>query len=147
MKLSTRSRYGLRLMFELALFYGRGTVFLKDIAERQALSEKYLSKLVIPLKAAKLINASRGAHGGYTLAKKPVDITVREIVEVLEGDICPVECVNNSAVCDRLDLCPTRDIWAMLQREIYNVLDSVTLQKIMDDYKVKVENGSISYSI
>ena len=147
MKLSTRSRYGLRLMFELALFNGKGTVFLKDIAERQVLSEKYLSKLVIPLKAAKLINASRGAHGGYTLAKVPSEITVRQIVEVLEGDICPVECVNNSSVCDRLDLCPTRDIWAVLQQEIYKVLDAVTLQKIIDDYKKKIENGSISYSI
>jgi len=147
MKLSTRSRYGLRLMFELALAYEKGAVFLKDIAERQALSEKYLSKLVIPLKAAKLINASRGAHGGYTLAKKPSEITVRQIVEVLEGDICPVECVNNSSVCERLALCPTRDIWSMLQSEIYKVLEAVTLQKIIDDYKNKMENGSISYSI
>jgi len=81
------------------------------------------------------------------LAKVPSEITVRQIVEVLEGDICPVECVNNSSVCDRLDLCPTRDIWAVLQQEIYKVLDAVTLQKIIDDYKKKIENGSISYSI
>ena len=102
---------------------------------------------MIPLKAAKLINASRGAHGGYTLARQPSEITVRQIVEVLEGDICPVECVNNSSVCDRLSQCPTRDIWAALQKEIYNVLDSVTLQKIIDDYKSKMEKEVISYSI
>lgn len=147
MKLSTRSRYGLRLMLELALQYGQGTVFLKDIAERQELSEKYLSKLVIPLKAAKLINASRGAHGGYALASPAEAITVRQIVEALEGDIFPVECVNRSEICSRAELCPTRDVWAKLHQEACRVLDGITLRQLVDDYKAKIANNAICYSI
>lgn len=147
MKLSTRSRYGLRLMFELALNFGKGSVFLKDIAQKQNISEKYLSKLIIPLKAAKLVNSARGAHGGYTLAKDPERITVREIVEVLEGDISPVECVKNSSVCERVEICPTRDIWCSLEREIFRVLESVNLRTIVRDYETKNEQKILSYTI
>ncbi|KKR04429.1 MAG: Rrf2 family protein [Candidatus Uhrbacteria bacterium GW2011_GWF2_39_13] len=147
MKLSTRSRYGLRLMFELALHFGKGSVFLKDIAKKQDISEKYLSKLIIPLKAAKLVNSARGAHGGYTIAREPSLITVREIVEVLEGDISPVECVKNSGVCKRASTCPTRDIWCSLEREIFNVLENITLQNIVRTHETKSAQRNFSYTI
>jgi len=147
MKLSTRSRYGLRLMYELALNYGKGTVFLHEIAERQEMSEKYLSKLVIPLRAAKLVNSARGAHGGYTLARDPAKITAREIVEALEGDLCPVECVHNADVCQRVAFCPTRDIWTSLERGIHRILEGITLASIMKDNEGKDGSSPWGYSI
>lgn len=147
MKLSTRSRYGLRLMYELALNVGKGPVFLHEIAERQDMSEKYLSKLVIPLRAAKLINSARGAHGGYTLARDPAKITVREIVEALEGDLCPVECVHNADVCARVAFCPTRDIWSSLEKEIRRVLEGITLASIVKSNEGKDGSTLWGYSI
>lgn len=147
MKLSTRSRYGLRLMFELALNFNKGTVFLKDIAERQDLSEKYLSKLIIPLKAAKLVNSARGAHGGYTVARDPETITVKEIVEALEGDLSLVECLKNASVCDSVEVCPTREIWRSLEREMRKVLENITLQSIVKDHQEKKSRGAWSYNI
>ncbi len=131
MRLSTRSRYGLRLMYELALHYGEDPVFLKDIAKRQSISEKYLSKLVIPLKGAALINSARGAHGGYTLARPPYAITAKDVIKVLEGDIAPVECVKDDKLCERTDICPTRDVWEGLQRTISEYLESITLEQII----------------
>ena len=85
MRTSTRSRYGVRLMLELALSHGKGPIFLKDIARRQEISDKYLSQIIIPLKSAGLVSSHRGAHGGYVLQREPARITIREIVEVLEG--------------------------------------------------------------
>jgi Rrf2 family protein len=131
MKLSTRSRYGVRMMYELAVNYGKDPVILKDIAARQDISEKYLSKLIIPLKGARLVNSSRGSHGGYLLARDPSKITLREIVEILEGDITPVECVKNKAICGRSGSCPTRDIWCRLDSSIAGFLDGITLDAIV----------------
>lgn len=133
MKLSTRSRYGLRMMFELALCYGQGPVFLKDIASRQEISEKYLSKLVIPLRAAGLLNSGRGAHGGYSLARSPEKINALEIVNCLEGGISPVECTTNNTVCGRAALCATHKLWRRLDEAITGVLESVTLDELVKD--------------
>ncbi|MFA5284396.1 MAG: Rrf2 family transcriptional regulator, partial [Smithellaceae bacterium] len=95
MKLSTRTRYGVRLMTVLAQNYGKGPVFLKDIAKGENISEKYLSLIIIPLRGVGLINSVRGAHGGYNLSKEPSQITLKEIVDVLEGDCSLVDCVKN----------------------------------------------------
>lgn len=130
MKLSTRSRYGVRMMYELAVHYGKDPVIIKDIAKRQKISEKYLSKLVIPLKGARLVHSARGAHGGYILAREPSAITLREIIEILEGDITPVECVKNSGVCGMAKTCPTRDIWCRLDQSISGFLDGITLEEL-----------------
>jgi Rrf2 family protein len=94
MKLSTRARYGMRVMLTLAVHYDRGPMYLKDIAEAEEISEKYLSLLVIPLRQAGLIHSIRGAYGGYSLAKDPSQINLGEIVEVLEGDSI-VDCLKN----------------------------------------------------
>ncbi|MGB9597359.1 MAG: RrF2 family transcriptional regulator [Candidatus Poribacteria bacterium] len=145
MKLSTRSRYGVRLMFELALNYGKGSLLLKDIAKRQDISEKYLSKLIIPLKSAGLVVSIRGAHGGYIIAKEPSKISIRQIVEVLEGDISPVECVKNKSFCNRYLDCPVRDIWCKLDRQISNTLESITLDDVIRDYKDKAKEGITYY--
>lgn len=147
MKLSTRSRYGARLMFELAVNRGKEYMLLKDIARQQDISEKYLSKLIIPLRGSGLVTSARGHHGGYKLTKPPSDITLREIVEVLEGDIVPVECVRDPAVCDRLSLCPTRDIWCMLSDVIRDTLESVTLENLVARFQAKPSSGGMEYFI
>lgn len=130
MKLSTRSRYGMRLMYELAINYGGDPVIIKNIASRQDISEKYLSKLIIPLKGARLVNSSRGSHGGYMLSRDPSQITLLEIVEILEGDITPVECVKNTKICNKTKTCPTRDIWCGLDRSIAGFLEGITLEEL-----------------
>lgn len=135
MRLSTRSRYGTRLMLELALNYNKGNVLLKDIAKVEGLSEKYLSHLVIPLKASGLIGSSRGAHGGYRLAKSPNLITIKDIVQALEGNLSPVECVNNPSVCERVKDCVTRDIWDTLDEKISETLSSITLKDLVESRK------------
>jgi Rrf2 family protein len=135
MRLSTRSRYGVRLMLELALNYNKGNVFLKDVAKLEDISEKYLSHLVIPLKANGLISSSRGAHGGYRLAKPPSLITIKDIVQTLEGNLSPVECVKNPSVCKRVSGCVTREIWEMLDEKISDTLSSVTLKDLIKSKK------------
>jgi len=135
MRLSTRARYGTRLMLELALNFKKGTVFLKDIAAREEISEKYLSHLVIPLRASGLISSSRGAHGGYRLAKSPSQITLKEIVQTLEGGISFVECVKNPSVCPRVSKCATRGIWEKLDKKISDALSSINLADLMNSQK------------
>jgi Rrf2 family protein len=139
MKLSTRSRYGVRLMLELALNSGKGQVFLKDIAKEEQISEKYLSLIIIPLKAAGFVTSTRGAHGGYTLAKKPSAITLKEIVELLEGDTCLVDCVRNPLSCSRSNTCASRDLWTILSDKISDTLGSMTLEDLARKSKEKGE--------
>jgi Rrf2 family protein len=131
MKLSTRARYGVRLMVELALNYGKGSVYLKDIAKGQNISEKYLSLIVIPLRGVGLVNSIRGAHGGYSLAKDPSQITMKEIVDVLEGDCSLVDCVNNPSTCPRVPICASHDIWAIIGGKISETLSSITLDMLV----------------
>jgi Rrf2 family protein len=131
MKLSTRTRYGVRLMLDLARQYGQGSVYLREIAAREDISEKYLSQIIILLRGGGLVRSIRGAHGGYTLAKPPAEITLREIVEPLEGDNCLVDCVKHPSTCHRVPTCAARDIWAMLGKKISETLDSVTLEQLV----------------
>lgn len=131
MKLSTRARYGVRLMVELALNYGKGPVFLKDIAKRQNISEKYLSLIIIPLRRVGLVNSIRGAYGGYSLAKDPSHITMKEIVDVLEGDCSLVDCVKDPSTCPRVPICASHDIWAIIGGKISETLNSVTLEMLV----------------
>ena len=135
MRLSTRARYGTRLMLELALNFDKGTIFLKDIAKKEEISEKYLSHLVIPLKSSGLISSSRGAHGGYQLTKSPSQITLKEIVQTLEGSISCVECVKNPSICSRVSKCATRGIWEKLDEKISDELSSVTLEDLANSQK------------
>lgn len=131
MKLSTRARYGTRLMLELAMNFKKGTVFLKDIAEKEAISEKYLSHLVIPLRASGLITSLRGAHGGYMLSKSPSQINLKEIVQTLEGGTSLVECVENPCICSRVSKCATRNIWKKLDEKVSGLLCSITLDDLL----------------
>ena len=147
MKLSTKGRYGTRLMLDLAINYGKGPVLLKDVAERQEISEKYLGHLIPPLKAAGLLNSTRGAHGGYTLAKAPENITLREVIQAVEGEMAVVECVSSPKICSRVDSCVTRDIWSLMSEKITEVLDSTTLQDMVNRQGEKQRSHSLVYSI
>ncbi len=137
MRLSTRGRYSTRLMMELAFHYGERPVLLKDISKSQEISLKYLAQLIMPLKIAGLIKASRGAHGGYFLSKHPKDIKLSEIIAAVEGPLDLVECVNNPAICSRSDFCITREIWTEISNKFFETLDSYTLQQIMERQKEK----------
>ena len=146
MRISTKGRYGARLMLELALHYEKGTVLLKDIAKNQEISEGYLEHLLPVLKAAGLITSSRGAHGGYALARDPSEITLKDVVQSLEGSLFPVECVDTPAVCQRIKSCITRDVWGELGEKISQTLDSVTLKDMVERQKDK-KKVSLIYNI
>ncbi len=138
MKISTRSRYGLRFMLELALYSGQGPVFLKAIAKKAGISEKYLSQIVIALKSHGLIAGSRGVHGGYVLTRSPAQINLREIVQVLEGDLNIVECVKSKDACARNTVCVTHDIWKKLSEAIVAFLTSFTLADLVQMHQAKL---------
>jgi Rrf2 family protein len=131
MKLSTRARYGVRLMVALAFNYDKGPVFLKDVAKGENISEKYLSLIIIPLRRIGLVNSIRGAHGGYLLAKDPSQITMKEIIDVLEGDCSLVDCVRNPSACPRVSICASHDIWEIIGGKISETLNSVTLDMLV----------------
>jgi Rrf2 family cysteine metabolism transcriptional repressor len=143
-RLSTKGRYGTRLMLQLALHYNNGPVLLKEIAQKEEISTGYLEQLIPSLKAAGLVNASRGSHGGYTLAKPPAEISIRTIIQSLEGSISPAECLDSPAVCHRSEQCVARDIWKILSDEIVQTLESKTLEDML---YMRKEKCAYMYSI
>jgi Rrf2 family transcriptional regulator, iron-sulfur cluster assembly transcription factor len=130
MKLSTRSRYGTRLMLDMAEHYQEGPIQLGTIAKRQDISVKYLEQLIIPLKKANYVTSVRGARGGHMLAKRPDEITVGEIVALLEGGIQLSDCSDKPEVCGRSDQCLTRLVWKEASRAVYDKLDAITLSDL-----------------
>lgn len=136
MKISTRGRYGTRMMLDLAAHHDQGPTPLREIAKRQDLSVKYLEQLVIPLKAAGYIRSVRGARGGYTLARKPDKISIGQIIKVLEGGLSLVDCVEDPKVCEREKNCPTRDIWLRMSERLMEELSSLTLRDVLDGKKL-----------
>lgn len=146
MKISTKGRYGLRLMLCLALNFENNTrLSLKEISKKQGISEKYLEQIINPLSKAGLVLSFRGSQGGYTLAKSPKEITSGEILRTLEGSLAPVECANSgSDICPRADYCPSLTIWKKIKDAIDNVVDNITLQDILEEYK---EKNVIEYTI
>lgn len=133
MKISTKGRYALRMMVDLAQNRSKGFVPLKEISERQDISKKYLELIVSSFHNSGLLNAGRGFQGGYQLAKAPEQISVGEILRLTEGSLVPVSCVENDpAGCERRNECSTLFIWQELDRRIEEYLDSVTLQDILD---------------
>jgi len=133
MKLSTRSRYGTRMMLDLAQHYDEGPVQIRNVSKRENISVKYLEQLIIPLKKANFIKSVRGPKGGHMLAKPPKAITVGEIVRVLEGGINLSSCIENPEVCDRTSDCLTRDLWEETTKAMYEKLNSATLSKMINE--------------
>jgi Rrf2 family protein len=131
MRLSTRGRYGTRLMVDLAQHYADGPIPLAEIAKRQDLSAKYLEQLIILLKGTGLIRSTRGRLGGYMLAKRPEEINLGEIIETLEGRLAIVDCVTEPDLCDRSPDCPTRGIWVGMTDILKKQLFSLSLQDVV----------------
>jgi len=146
MRVSTRTRYGIRLMIALAGNYNKGNVLLKNVAESEDISEKYLSQIVIPLRRAGLLTGSRGMHGGYMLAKRPSKITIREIFEALEGDSFIIDCALNPNVCKRSVKCASIELWNLLSKKISEFLNEITLEDLLKIKKEK-ELNFIEYNI
>ncbi len=132
MKISTKGRYALRLMLDLAAEGEGCPVALRDVAKRQDISEKYLEQLVSPLTRAGLLKSVRGAAGGYLLTREPKDYTAGEILRTQEGSLAPVDCALPGHPCERMDACPTAPLWRKLAQAVDNVVDSVTLQDLLD---------------
>ena len=131
MKLSTRSRYGTRMMLDLAKYYDEGPVRIGEIAKRQGISVKYLEQLIIPLKKANFIKSVRGPKGGHMLAKPPEEIAVGEVVKVLEGGLDLSACIENPDECKRSGSCLTKGIWEEATKVIYDKLNSTSLSKMI----------------
>jgi Rrf2 family protein len=147
MRLSTKGRYGVRALVDIALNSDGGPVLLKDIAKRQEISAQYLEHLVAPLIRAGILRSIRGAKGGIALAKPPEEIRLSRVIEILEGSVAPVECVDNAALCARSEECVTRDVWTDVKAAIMGVLESLTLRDLMDRQKAKTPSRSETYSI
>jgi Rrf2 family protein len=143
MKLSTRSRYGTRLLLDMAQRYDQGPIQLGDIAKRQEISLKYLEQIIIPLKKAHLVVTVRGPKGGHILARPPAEITLAEIVSLLEENVSLVQCTENAAICRRAETCPTRLIWKEMSQAMIGLLKSVTLADLVEKAKM-VANRELS---
>jgi Rrf2 family protein len=137
MKLSTRGRYGVRAMLELALHSGKGPVPLRDLASRQEISAKYLEQLLIPLKGAGLVKSVRGARGGYLLARDPEHISLYDIVRSLEGPLAPVECVQDPQYCDRVGGCTVHLVWGEMGTMLVDFLSGMSLADMVVKQKEK----------
>jgi Rrf2 family cysteine metabolism transcriptional repressor len=135
MRLSTKGRYGTRALLDLALHYEEGPIPLKDIAQSQQISLQYLDHIVTPLVVSGIIRSRPGARGGIWLAKHPQEIKLSEVIELLEGSVTLVECVNDPECCSRSKSCVTRDIWRELKNVINRVLESMTLQDLVERQK------------
>jgi Rrf2 family cysteine metabolism transcriptional repressor len=130
MKISTRARYGTRAMLDLALHQGEGPVMVKDIAQRQQISSRYLEQLLFTLKLAGMVRSTRGNRGGFTLAKKPTQIKLLDIVETLDGSIAPVGCVDEPDLYPRSRFCAAHDVWSEVKKAASKVLQSITLEEL-----------------
>ena len=141
MKLSTRARYGIHAMYDLAEYGGDKPQPLKSIAERQNIPEAYLEQLMASLRKEGLVASVRGAQGGYTLSGEPASITVGRIIRALEGDLCMTDCLKFEDACKKSGACPTRLVVQKVRDGINAIVDSITLQDMIDDYERRKTKG------
>ena len=147
MKLSTKARYGTRALLDVALHGGERPVLLRDIARRQQISPLYLERVITPLVASGIIRSTRGAGGGICLAKSPQEIRLSEVVCLLEGPIALVECINDPKYCTRSGACVTQEVWDELGKAMAGVLESTTLQDLVERQKTKQQSKEEMYYI
>ena len=147
MKISTKGRYGLRFMLDLALRQGERPIALREIAERMGVSEKYLWQIITPLKAGGLIRSAAGARGGYELARKPETITARDILHYLEGAIQLAPCKNGDEKCSRGGACAAEKFWKGLEAVIQGYLASTDLRQLADAQRQIEETNPVTYCI
>ena len=131
MRISTKGRYGLRTLMDVALHQAKGPVTLNDIAQRQCISVKYLWQVINPLKTSGLLSVTRGAKGGYVLARRPEDITMLEVVTDLEGPMSVVECLTKEDACSRINSCVSRTVWMEVNRAVEKALGAITLAEVL----------------
>lgn len=135
MKLSTKGRYGVKAMVDLAAHSTEGYIALKSIAERQEISENYLEQLFASLKKAGLIKSNRGSQGGYILGRAPENITIGSILRALEGSLAPTQCVDedDSEKCSQFDTCVTKIVWEKIRDSVNDAVDSITLETLLEE--------------
>ncbi|MGN0492501.1 MAG: RrF2 family transcriptional regulator [Acutalibacteraceae bacterium] len=144
MKISTKGRYALRMLIDLAEHQNCGFVALKDIAERQNISKKYLEQIIPIFNKSDILKTTRGSQGGYKLSRSPDKYTVGEILRLTEGSLAPVDCLNEDPIsCERSGECPTLPVWQGLYRVINEYLDGITLQDILDRQKERYTNDYV----
>ena len=139
MRVSTKGRYGLRTLVDIALHQDKGAVTLNDIARRQEISVKYLWQVINPLKTSGLLSVMRGAKGGYMLAKRPEEIDMLEVVTTLEGPMSVVDCLTRDDVCDRIDTCVARSVWMEVNQAVEKSLKGITLAEVLRRYGESAE--------
>ncbi len=144
MKISTKGRYALRMMLDLAEHQGNGFIALKDIAKRQDISKKYLEQIIPVLNHGGILLTNRGYLGGYRLARAPDQYTVGEILRLTEGSLAPVACLDQQPnQCARCGECPTLPVWRGLKKIINGYLDGITLKDILDQQKARFANDFV----
>ena len=144
MRVSTKGRYALRMLLDLAEHTGGGFISLKEIAERQGISKQYLEQIVSLLNTSNILRTNRGKQGGYMLAKQPSECTVREILRITEGSLAPVTCLEEDVnMCDKASYCKTLPMWTGLQKVIDDYLGSITLQNLLEQCQEGVDNWVI----
>jgi len=139
MKLSTKARYGMRAMVDLALHYEKGPILLKDIAKRQEVSMKYLDHIISTLRANGLIESAKTRHSGYVVSRPPCQIKTYEIIKAVEGSLAPVDCVDDPKICHRADFCATLNLWKKLKKSMRDVLEGVTLEDLANEQREIIE--------
>ncbi|MBN1444878.1 MAG: Rrf2 family transcriptional regulator [Candidatus Omnitrophica bacterium] len=144
MRFSTKTRYGLRAMIDLAIHYKDKPVLVREIAERQKISGKYLEQIMLSLKKAGLVESIAGARGGYMLTKKPSEIKALHIVEVLEGALSPVPCADHGEICEEENTCPARELWIKVKKSVKDALNSVSLKDLSEN---KPKKKGVFYQI
>jgi Rrf2 family protein len=147
MQFSTKTRYGARALVELACAWPDRTVSVREMALGQRISHKYLGQIMATLKAAGMIKAVRGVHGGYELTRPPAEITLGQIFRVLEGSAAPVECIDKPGSCQLEPICATHDSWAQVKDAIEGVLDATTLQDLAQRKRTKAAAAGLTYQI
>lgn len=145
MRLSTRTRYGMRAVLDLAIGYGKGPMQIKSIAQNEGISSKYLEQLISILKAGGITRSVRGPKGGYELARAPKDITLKDIFIILEGPLGAVECLEHPESCARCVDCITRDLWQEINNATIKILESKTLEDLV--IKARDKESNLTYQI
>ena len=140
MRISTKLRYGLRAMVDLAQFDSDGPVLVRNIAKRQGISKKYLDNLLVLLKNAGLVRSVRGAKGGYSLAHPPSKMTVLDIAIALEGAPSLIDCIADPSICDRSDICPTLEFWKNMSGVLENFMAKTTLEELVSQCREKQQS-------
>ncbi len=144
MKLSTKARYGMRAMVDLALHYEKGPVLLKDIAKRQEISMKYLDHIISTLKTNGLVKSAKTRHSGYVVSRSPCQIKAYEIIKTVEGSLAPVGCVDDPEICHRANFCATLNLWKKLKKSMTVVLEGVTLEDLAKEQREIIEQKTKS---